>query len=125
MSGPREVFIASLCSRNSSECGRIRNFERYWCHRLLREHGQFAVTEELDIFAVERGFDAAHVLVPLSLDLFDGADLFFESGDTAARDEKGRGMVLVFWRLENKMGERPPMQIIEVHIPIHARAAVA
>src|SRR5690349_14149776 len=65
------------------------------------------------------------MLVPFHLRLFDRPDLLLERFHSATRLQESGRMFAISRCFKDEMGERPPMQIIEVYVPVQAGTSTA
>ena len=66
-----------------------------------------------------RLFEFLEMLIPLLLDLGDGADVSFEGGHTGLfhlQELEEAGSVFAIVMVEEEMGQGPPVQVIEVEV---------
>ena len=72
------------------------------------------------IHSGQPGFQAADMLVPFGLNRLNRPDDLLKGLQSTAALEQCLSLIAMFGMFENKMGQRPPMEIIQVEVLIHA-----
>ena len=78
--------------------------------------------EELQVTPRQRGFQAMDVSVPFGLQRFHRANELFEGVQSPAPLHQFQGAFPMRRSLKAEVGERPPVEVIEVEVAIQAGA---
>ena len=107
------AWVVGMSSRPPLQCGRSVGGCR-----------EFPGLEELQVSSRQRGYQTTDIGVPFSLHCIHRADELLEGVQSPAPLHQFQGAFPMLRGLEDEIGQRPPVEVIEVEMAVQAGATV-